>query len=166
MLKATVKTNPNFRTTVNTRDLKQARVMGIQGGRGIQGIQGEYGIQWTGLYDVNREYVNRDAVTYLGSSYIYIGVTPSTGIFPTDTLYWDVLVEKGDQGDLGQDKTFPYEQHTAESVWDITHGLEKFPSVTVIDSGGTNIEGNVLYLDENNIRIIFSDPFTGKAYLN
>lgn len=64
------------------------------------------------------------------------------------------------------DKHYTHNQSTADSVWTIVHGMNKVPSVEVIDSGGTVVEGDIEVIDINTIRLTFSSPFTGKAYLN
>ena len=51
-------------------------------------------------------------------------------------------------------------------LWTITHNLGKFPSITVIDTGGTVVTGEYTYIDTNNVILNFSAPFAGKAYLN
>lgn len=65
-----------------------------------------------------------------------------------------------------EDKNFTFKQKTAESNWVIQHNLEKFPSVTVVDSAGSAVIGEVSYVDENNLTITFSAAFAGVAYLN
>lgn len=50
--------------------------------------------------------------------------------------------------------------------WDIPHYLGMFPSVTTIDQDSERIFGEVKYIDSNNIKISFSDPVSGKAFLN
>jgi hypothetical protein len=64
------------------------------------------------------------------------------------------------------DKFFTFTQASASATWAIQHNLEKFPSVTVIDSANDVVYGNTTYIDENNLTINFSAPFSGKAYLN
>ena len=64
------------------------------------------------------------------------------------------------------DKFFTFVQSGASATWTIQHNLEKFPSVTVIDSANNVVYGNTTYTDENNLIINFSAPFSGKAYLN
>jgi len=64
------------------------------------------------------------------------------------------------------DKFFTFVQSGASATWTIEHNLEKFPSVTVIDSANNVVYGNTTYTDENNLIINFSAPFSGKAYLN
>lgn len=64
------------------------------------------------------------------------------------------------------DKSFVFEQATASVVWAINHGLNKFCSVTVVDSSGNEVIGETRYIDKNNIEIRFSSAFSGRAYLN
>lgn len=66
----------------------------------------------------------------------------------------------------GGDKNFVFTQSAAESVWNVNHNLDKFPSVTVIDSGSNVVYGEVTYDDINNLTITFSGAFSGKAYIN
>lgn len=63
-------------------------------------------------------------------------------------------------------KTYVYEQGIAAETWDITHNLNKYPSVTVIDSAGDQVFANLNYVDENELVLNFGAEFTGKAYLN
>jgi len=51
-------------------------------------------------------------------------------------------------------------------IWEIIHNLEKYPSVTVIDSANTIVEGEVTYIDLNTLNVNFSAGFSGTAYLN
>ena len=62
--------------------------------------------------------------------------------------------------------TYIFEQAVPSATWEITHNLNKNPSVTVVDSAGTVVLGDVVYIDTNTIRIMFSGEFNGKAYLN
>lgn len=62
--------------------------------------------------------------------------------------------------------TFNFAQISPTSTWNITHNLNKYPSVTVVDSGENTVIGDVKYIDNNNIQIIFSASFSGNAYLN
>ena len=61
---------------------------------------------------------------------------------------------------------FVFTQATAASVWYVEHNLEKYPSVTVVDSGENVVYGEVTYDDINNLTITFSSAFSGKAYIN
>lgn len=64
------------------------------------------------------------------------------------------------------DKNYIHNQIVASANWSISHNLNKFPSVTVVDSGGNKVQGDVIYIDNNNLTISFSAPFSGKVYLN
>lgn len=68
--------------------------------------------------------------------------------------------------DLGIDQTYIYNQNTASNVWTITHNLDKYPSVSVVDSAGSVVIGDILYVDTNNIILTFRGGFSGTAYLN
>lgn len=63
-------------------------------------------------------------------------------------------------------ETFVYTQGSPSNTWNITHTLNKFPSVSVVDSANNEVEGDVHFVDQNNIIITFSSSFSGKAYLN
>lgn len=65
-----------------------------------------------------------------------------------------------------QDLTYLHIQERASSEWSITHSLGKYPSVSIIDTAGSQVEGEVTYISLNEIKIEFSSPFSGKATLN
>ena len=65
-----------------------------------------------------------------------------------------------------EDKTFVYTQAVSSDVWEIKHNLDKYPAVTVVDSGNSVVVGEIVYIDKNNIRITFASAFSGKAYFN
>lgn len=73
---------------------------------------------------------------------------------------------EGRQGPPGIFDTFPFYQLTPAAVWNIPHGLNRYPSITVIDSANSVVEGDEEYIDANNIRITFRAAFAGAAYLN
>jgi len=66
----------------------------------------------------------------------------------------------------GGDKNFTFIQSTSAAVWTITHNLGKRPSISVVDSAGTNVVGAVNYTSNNELTITFSSAFKGTAYLN
>lgn len=76
------------------------------------------------------------------------------------------FVTKEEKEKINAVKNHLHNQIASTSVWNIEHNLGKFPSVSVVDSAGSIIIGDVLYLDENNLRITFSVAFSGKAFLN
>lgn len=73
--------------------------------------------------------------------------------------------ERGLPGKDG-DKHYTHSQNVASATWNINHGLNKFPSVTVVDSGGSVVEGDVKFINNSNVEVIFSASFSGKAYCN
>lgn len=67
---------------------------------------------------------------------------------------------------LENDKYYVHDQSSVSSVWIISHNMDKKPSVTVVDTANTVVEGQVNYIDDNKLSIEFSAPFNGLAYLN
>lgn len=65
------------------------------------------------------------------------------------------------------DKNFVFNQtDVASDTWVITHNLNKYPSVTVLDSSKNEVVGEVTYTNENQLTIKFSGAFKGSATLN
>ena len=64
------------------------------------------------------------------------------------------------------DKNFVFNQNVASNEWIVNHNLNKYPSVSVVDSGNNIVIGEVAYINENVLKIIFSSAFSGSAYLN
>jgi hypothetical protein len=64
------------------------------------------------------------------------------------------------------DKNFVHIQNIPSTTWHINHNLNKFPSVTVIDSANTEVEGDIIHINENQCQLIFSAAFSGKAIFN
>lgn len=62
--------------------------------------------------------------------------------------------------------SFTYNQTTASNTWSITHNMGKRPSVTVVNSAGQSVIGEVSYINVNQLTVQFKNPFKGKAYLN
>lgn len=48
----------------------------------------------------------------------------------------------------------------------INHNLNKFPSVTVVDSGGSHVIGEVNHINKNSLTITFKSAFSAKVYVN
>lgn len=64
------------------------------------------------------------------------------------------------------DKTYYHIQSTASDTWVIVHGLNKYPSVSVINSAGDEVIGDIIYNDINQVTIKFKGSFKGSATLN
>lgn len=61
---------------------------------------------------------------------------------------------------------YHYVKNTPSLSWVIAHNLNFYPNVTVVDSGGTTVEGDISYTDTNNLTITFTSAFSGNAYLS
>ena len=110
---------------------------------GLQGPQGERG---------------RDGRNGAGVPSISGWTKEGTGVLKTDgkSTYWaeeSVPTKKIEQG-------------TPSNTWILNHNLGKFPSVTIVDSAGSVVIGEVVYLSENTCIVKMSSSFSGTAYLN
>jgi len=61
---------------------------------------------------------------------------------------------------------YVYTQQAALATWSITHNMGYMPSITVIDSGGNEVEGNIVYNDIDTLTLMFSSEMSGTAYLS
>lgn len=57
-------------------------------------------------------------------------------------------------------------QSTPSSTWTITHNLNAFCSVMVVDTNGQVIYADITYIDDDSITIEFASAVAGKAFLN
>jgi hypothetical protein len=64
------------------------------------------------------------------------------------------------------DANFIHDQSTPSATWTIIHGLNKRASITVVDTAGTVIVGQIDYTDDNNVVLTFNNSFSGYAYFN
>lgn len=64
------------------------------------------------------------------------------------------------------DKTYVYYQNVQSDAWEIQHNLDKYPSITVVDSANNIVVGDIRYVDTNNVVVTFTAPFSGKAFCN
>ena len=67
---------------------------------------------------------------------------------------------------IAENLTFLFSQLTPAKTWTIAHNLGKYPSISVVDSGGNVVYGEYKYIDLNNVTATFSGLFSGSAYLN
>lgn len=63
-------------------------------------------------------------------------------------------------------RSYHHVQSNPSRVWEITHNLNKYPTVIITDNDNNEYEGEVKKIDENNIVITFSTAFSGYADLN
>jgi hypothetical protein len=128
-------------------------VDGTQGVQGLQGVQGPVGSQ--GIH---------------GSQ----GTQGVQGVQGVQGFHGD-KGDKGDQGIQGVQGTTPelptisyvYHQNFPSNSWHIVHNLNFYPSLTIEDSAGSIVEGEVAYLNVNEIIVTFTGGgFSGIAYLS
>jgi hypothetical protein len=62
--------------------------------------------------------------------------------------------------------SYTHSQFASASTWLITHPLPFVPSVTIVDSGGSQVYGDVKVLSPSQIQVDFSAPFSGSAFLS
>ena len=67
---------------------------------------------------------------------------------------------------LESDKNYIHEQTTSATQWIVIHNLNKFPAVTIINSGQKEIIGEIQYLDLNTLVVAFDYSLTGKVICN
>ena len=106
--------------------------------KGIPGTQGRQGEDGKSAYEIAKEH----------------------GFTGTEAEWLESL--KG----TGGDKHYVHKQETSSDTWEVTHGLGKEPAVTVADSAGTEVIGEVEYVNLNKCILRFQAPFSGKAIFN
>lgn len=72
---------------------------------------------------------------------------------------------QGEPGAPGSGSFYTWNQAVPSAVWTITHPLGRKPSVVIIDSGGSVIEGDVTYPDTATVVASFTSAFAGTAEL-
>lgn len=81
-----------------------------------------------------------------------------------------VVGATGATGPAGADgrshATYVHSQQVASNTWTITHNLDCFPPVQVVDSAGNEVIGDVDYISNNQLVLTFTSAFAGVAYLN
>lgn len=94
-----------------------------------------------------------------GADEVWIGPDEPTN--PALELWYDT-----DAPSVGYGFAYVHIQDVASAMWQIAHNLNYFPSITVIDSGGSVVEGEIIYVNANQVDVGFSGGFTGVAYLS
>lgn len=64
------------------------------------------------------------------------------------------------------DKNYTHEQIQSSDSWIIHHDLNKYPCVSIVDSGDNVVYGEVKYTSKNDLVINFSHAFSGMVFLN
>ena len=111
-----------------------------------------------GHYKITAYTIDAGATTYT-LALTYIG---GNGSLVNNKNYdFANFVLAGDVGDKNYEEAF-----VNQAQWNVTHNLNKNPSVSVISNNNVEIYGQVTYLTVNTLKINFSQNITGKVYLN
>lgn len=71
---------------------------------------------------------------------------------------------QGPRGEPGPGATFHnHLQASASDAWVVNHNLGRLVSVTVLNAGGQEVEAEVIQTSENQARVYFNLPQTGKV---
>jgi hypothetical protein len=99
------------------------------------------------------------------ANYSTLNVTfrEGNGSFIADKYY---AMSFSPKGQTDKNYVSPNLNFSAGVAQTITHNLNKFPSVTVVDSGGSHIVGDVQHINENSFTITFTASFQAKVYAN
>ena len=106
-----------------------------------------------------------DTITDSGSDYSTLAVTfiEGNGSLVDDKFYAMSFSPKGQTDKNFVSSNIAFSANVAETV---NHNLNKFPSVTTVDSAGSHVLGDVQHINENSFTITFTSSFTGKVYVN
>jgi len=61
---------------------------------------------------------------------------------------------------------YHHNQGSSDTEWLIEHNLGFYPNVTTMDSAGSTVEGELEHLSKYRLRVTFSAPISGDAYLS
>lgn len=109
-----------------------------------------------GLFDVSTITQHSSLPDYLTVSLVN---RTNEGSFIADAYYGIAIYSEGD-------KHYTHNQNNASATWNVTHNLNKHPSVSVVLSTGQQGIADVQYINKNELTITLLSAQSGKAYLN
>jgi hypothetical protein len=83
-----------------------------------------------------------------------------SGTLSNQTDLWTILQ------DLTKKTNFVFDQPSPSATWVVVHNMGKFPSVTIVDTAGDEVDAEVRHNSINQLTITYSAAVAGKAYLN
>lgn len=78
---------------------------------------------------------------------------------------WGGAAEEGEEEGGGY-RVFHYQQTQPAKEWKITHNLGKMPNVRIIDTNKQLCLGDVFYISQHEVKIVFESAESGDAYLD
>lgn len=92
-------------------------------------------------------------------------ITEDLGTHPNSQE--SLVFEAGDDSWHNQITKYTHYQLTPSTTWTVVHNMGRRPtSVTVYDSSGSEVIGNMNYIDANTVQLSFSAAFSGSAYIS
>jgi hypothetical protein len=122
------------------------------------GTSGPQGGRGTGI--LNGTSAPNNTIGIVGD--FFLNTTNMNLYGPKTESGWGTPVDLVGANELG----YVHTQSVPASTWTITHGLGFIPNITVVDSGGTVVEGSYNYPNNNSVILTFTGSFSGKAYLS
>jgi len=129
---------------------------GVRGAQGLQGVQGTQGIGTQGTQGTTGTGTQGTQGT-AGLQGIG-GATLDT----TDDLTEGATNKYFTVGRVSHEHT----QGAASNSWVVNHNLGFKPNVTVVDSAGNIVEGEITYTNSNSLTVSFESAFSGYAYIS
>lgn len=117
----------------------------------------------------NQFYINtsNNAIYYFdGENFVELEGTSINGLKERVTTNEQDIAVLKEKIIEGADKNYIFKQMTPADTWTIVHNLGKFPSITVVDSAGTVVVGEIILQTTEQAVISFNGAFSGKAYCN
>ena len=129
-------------------------VQGVQGPRGLQGTQGVQGVQGLGTQGTTGAQGVQGESGIQGISGAALESTDDITEGTTNKYFTIARV------------SYEHTQGVTSDSWIIAHNLGFKPNVTVVDSAGNIVEGEIAYTNSNSLTVSFSSAFSGKAYIS
>jgi len=138
---------------------------GVTGAQGTRGTQGTQGVQGT----VGAGTQGTQGATGTGTQGVAgpQGPQGEPGLSGSDINSTDDLTEGTSNKYFTVERvSYEYTQGSASASWVIEHNLGFKPNVTVVDSAGNIVEGEIAYTNTNSLTVSFQSAFSGYAYIS
>ena len=143
--------NSTNNTVVTTTQVNKV-VVAAKGARGAAGTNGGASFIQGIIPPTNTIGNNGDTYLNTNTSIIYEKVS-GVWINPTSIIAPAAI-------------SFRYEKQSPANIWNITHNLGFRPSANVMDYGQNNVECDIEHINENSLKLTFSEVISGYAYLS